>query len=312
MLSQNNKVCICCGIKFKYSYLLDKHLDSTECCTEYVKTHNNIINIEKILKTNQGYLSSYLLDFKKSIGDDENHLAYKYIPYNHDMLNNSKIDYNLCNYNHSNIIPFLSDVNYRDLMYIKEINKFILNMRSLLNQYIKKLENISRAIKYTYEIKYYPTTCINLSHVKPNSDTESNIVPTYQQLLQNENKSLQIRIKNLENKYVKKHRRVEYKDPNVIYIVTSHNNKQNRIYILGKATNLTNRLSTYNKSEEHEVIYYQSCPDENTMNVIENMVLMKLNKYKQQANRDRFVLPENQTIDLFVNVIKDCINFSMV
>ena len=43
--------------------------------------------------------------------------------------------------------------------------------------------------------------------------------------------------------------------------------KKDRVYILGKATNLTNRLSTYNKSDEHEVVYYQGCGDEETMSI---------------------------------------------
>ena len=40
----------------------------------------------------------------------------------------------------------------------------------------------------------------------------------------------------------------------VVYILTNKLMKKERRYILGKATNLTNRLSTYNKSDEHEVV----------------------------------------------------------
>ena len=46
---------------------------------------------------------------------------------------------------------------------------------------------------------------------------------------------------------------MQYKETNVIYILTTKLLKKERRYILGKATNLTNRLSTYNKSDEHDV-----------------------------------------------------------
>ena len=71
-----------------------------------------------------------------------------------------------------------------------------------------------------------------------------------------------------------------------------------RKYILGKAINLTNRLSVYNKTDEHEVIYYQSCGDEETMTIIEQLVFQRLKEYREQANRERFILPEGKTIDL--------------
>jgi len=31
-------------------------------------------------------------------------------------------------------------------------------------------------------------------------------------------------------------------------------------------------LSTYNKADEHEVVYYQSCGNQETMSCVENMV----------------------------------------
>jgi hypothetical protein len=35
----------------------------------------------------------------------------------------------------------------------------------------------------------------------------------------------------------------------------------------------------------------------------------KLNKYREKANRDRFILPLENDISLFTNVINECINF---
>ena len=85
--------------------------------------------------------------------------------------------------------------------------------------------------------------------------------------------------------------------------------KKNRIYIVGKATNLKGRLSTYNKTLEHEVVYYKECKSEKDMNIIENMVLNKLNMYKEVANHDRFVLPIEKDISFFTNVIDNSIKF---
>ena len=69
--------------------------------------------------------------------------------------------------------------------------------------------------------------------------------------------------------------------------------------ILGKAENLTNILSVYNKSDEHEVIYYQKCPDEEKMNIIETMIFNKLKEYREQANRERFILPKDKDIEYY-------------
>ena len=125
--------------------------------------------------------------------------------------------------------------------------------------------------------------------------------------LQKENKNKDIKIQFLTKKYVKSQPRVQYDEKNVIYILTTKLMKKERRYILGKAVDLTSRLSTYNKSDEHEVIFFGSCKDVETMNIVENMVFKFLNEYREQANRERFVLPENEKIELFSNAIKKSI-----
>jgi hypothetical protein len=131
---------------------------------------------------------------------------------------------------------------------------------------------------------------------------------TYRQL-QSENKDQSIKIQYLTKKYVKSQPRVQYKEHNVIYILTTKNLKKERRYILGKAVNLTNRLSTYNKSDEHEVVFYQECPDEETMGMVETMVFQKLKEYREQANRERFILPKEDKIEIFSDIIKKCLEF---
>ena len=90
-------------------------------------------------------------------------------------------------------------------------------------------------------------------------------------------------------------------------MLTTEDNKKKRNYIIGKTVNLTKRLSNYNKSNEHEVIYYKECNNEEDMNIIESIVLNKLKKYQEKANRDRFILPMENDISLFTNMIDKCI-----
>ena len=136
-------------------------------------------------------------------------------------------------------------------------------------------------------------------------ETKINILKTKNSTI----KSKEERIKLLEDTYLKKHDRVKYPGNNVIYLITNEYNKSNRNYIIGKAIDLTNRLTSYNKSTEHEVIYYKSCKDEATMHIIETMVLNKLDMYKEVANRDRFILPIEKDISFFTNVIDESVNF---
>jgi hypothetical protein len=131
-------------------------------------------------------------------------------------------------------------------------------------------------------------------------------------LLEDKQKEIDLKdhkIKLLEDAYVKKQQRKDYPEKNVIYILTTEDNKKKRIYIIGKAIDLKNRLSTYNKTSEHEVVYYKECKSEEDMNIIECMVLNKLKDYKEKANRDRFILPVEKEIIFFTNVLDLCIDF---
>ena len=120
---------------------------------------------------------------------------------------------------------------------------------------------------------------------------------------------IQKKIKVLENLILKKQKRTEYTDKYVIYLLTTKQNKKDRIYIIGKTTDLQGRLSTYNKTCEHDVVYFKSCGKKDLLNVIENIVLKKLEPYKEVANRDRFILPLDKDIKFFTDIIDNSINF---
>jgi hypothetical protein len=126
---------------------------------------------------------------------------------------------------------------------------------------------------------------------------------------QNELDKKDQRIKLLQDMYLKKQSRSQYPQKNVIYIVTTEENKKKGIYILGKAKVLKNRLSTYNKTAEHKVIYYKECKNEEDMAAIEMVVLTKLKNYREKANRDRFILPIDKDISLFTSIIDNAVNY---
>jgi hypothetical protein len=117
------------------------------------------------------------------------------------------------------------------------------------------------------------------------------------------------RIKKLESVCLSKQRRVVYPERNVIYMLTTDDHLKRRTYIIGKAKNLTNRLSTYNKTCDHTVVHYRECKNEDDMDAAETIVLAKLRAYREQANRDRFILPSNKDDSFFTRTIDECIGF---
>lgn len=132
-----------------------------------------------------------------------------------------------------------------------------------------------------------------------NSSNNENIIKNYQK-----------RIKILENITLKRQKRKEYPESsNVVYLITNKQNKKDRIFIVGKAKTLKLRLSTYDKSNDHEVIYYKAFKDEIQMQIAESMVLKSLDIYRERANRDRFILPAGENIRLFTDFIDKTYEF---
>lgn len=117
------------------------------------------------------------------------------------------------------------------------------------------------------------------------------------------------KIDTLVSSLVKKQPRVAYPESNVVYLITTDAHVKARTYIIGKAENLTNRLSTYNKTCEHAVIYYRSCLTSKNMSVVEQIILNKLEPYREVANRDRFILPVDKNISFFIGVFNSACGF---
>lgn len=117
------------------------------------------------------------------------------------------------------------------------------------------------------------------------------------------------RIKQLEQACLAKRKRVEIPQRNVIYLITTDDHLKRRTYIIGKAKNLTNRLSVYNKTCDHTIAHYRECKNEDDMAIAETMILGKLRDFREQANRDRFILPDDKDVSFFTNVIDQCVDF---
>jgi len=103
--------------------------------------------------------------------------------------------------------------------------------------------------------------------------------------------------------------REQYPGKNFIYILTTPSNLEKRTYIFGKTVNLTHRLGNYNKSEEHTVVYYKECKNEHIMNISETAIFSKLDSHRAMKNRERFILPDDKSIDYFTQIVDDCISF---
>jgi hypothetical protein len=141
--------------------------------------------------------------------------------------------------------------------------------------------------------------------------TKGNVSVNLQILKEKENiiKDCEKRIKILENLTLKRHKRIKYPESNVVYIITDKNNKKDRKFVIGSTIDLTDRLTQYNKDSEHEVIYYKGFESEEVMLLAEKMVLSKLDQYREQANRDRIILPIGEDIKLFTNIIDNACKF---
>ena len=90
---------------------------------------------------------------------------------------------------------------------------------------------------------------------------------------------------------------------NSVYLLTSKFHQDKRTYIIGKSKNLNSRLSAYNKGVYHDVIYHKSFENKQHMDIIELMILYKLDNCRERLNRDRFILPDDKDVNLFKDIL---------
>jgi len=273
--------CSFCTKTFSSKSSLKYHQKTAKYCLEIQGkkcTTFKCIYCDKILSTNQHLVEHYLICNQKAIKDSE----FKY------------------NENIQNIINRYEEK-------LKDKNILLTEKDNMISNLQNKLENITiKAVEKNFSQHNKNNDIQWVEDIMCDNGDEEN---TCYKKLKEENKDIKTQIKYLINKCVKKQPRIQYKEKYVIYILTTALMKKEGRYILGKAKDLTSRLSTYNKSDEHEVIYYQSCGSQEVMACVENMVFEYLKEYREQANRERFILPEKEEIELFSNVIKKSVEF---
>ena len=116
-------------------------------------------------------------------------------------------------------------------------------------------------------------------------------------------------IKKLRKKYVKQPKEV-LERKNVVYLMTSEESEKVGEYNVGKALDLSKRKESYNHNKLHDfkVIYYISCKNSKLMDILESVILTKLEKYRCKAGRDVFLLP-TEDIKVFTNIFDECLKF---
>jgi hypothetical protein len=125
-------------------------------------------------------------------------------------------------------------------------------------------------------------------------------------VINKENKFLKNRIKLLESKVLQKQPRETFDNSkNVIYIVTTEYKEAQGHYKIGKKQDLQKRLSTYNTTDKHEVIYYTQCGDKETMDILEKLIHKKLNSKRIEPNKEWFESEEEDGKDL-IKIIEEC------
>ena len=126
------------------------------------------------------------------------------------------------------------------------------------------------------------------------------------QSIEEENQKIKEAKERLEKRYIKTPR-ITVNGKNVVYLMTSDDGEKKREYAIGKSIDLSNRKYDYdcNKIHDFKVIYYVSCKSYKIMDLLEAIIISKLNKYKCKANRDVLLLPEFNDITLFTKVFDE-------
>ena len=181
----------------------------------------------------------------------------------------------------------------------------------------KQIETLSEDLFY-YKDKMYSIILENIrsNNLQTSNDehkidisisTENSVEDPTNQIdkLSKENKQYSEKIRLLEKKFIKKNRREDYTQQNVVYIITTEARELKREYKIGKTQDLKKRLSTYNTSEDHKVIFYVECKSSDEMNLLEKFVFIELADIRIRANREWFC----GDVDDMIKSIKECNGF---
>jgi hypothetical protein len=129
--------------------------------------------------------------------------------------------------------------------------------------------------------------------------------------LNKENKLLKNRIKLLESKTLQKQPRETFEEnKNVIYIVTTEFKEAQGHYKIGKAQDLQKRMSVYNTTDKHEVIYNTSCKTKKNMDILEQLVHNRLESKRVEPNKEWFKSEEEgEDLIKLIEELKKVVDF---
>ena len=130
-------------------------------------------------------------------------------------------------------------------------------------------------------------------------------------IMNKENKLLKNRIKLLESKVLQKQPRETFEEnKNVVYIVTTEFKEAQGHYKIGKAQDLQKRMSVYNTSEKHEVIYNTSCKTKKNMDILEQLVHNRLESKRVEPNKEWFKSEEDgEDLIKLIEELKKVVDF---
>ena len=152
----------------------------------------------------------------------------------------------------------------------------------VLQEYKQKLEEKQKIVDQQQSL---------LDEKQSALDQQQNVVVKQQSLLEEKDD----RIKKLQ-------RETQIVDgKNVVYLATSDDSEKEGVFTVGKAIDLKNRLHVYNNNKLHnfKIVKYISCKSVKLMDVIEQIILAKFNKYKILSKRDVFQLPSGKDATFF-------------
>jgi hypothetical protein len=290
---------------------LERHIKNTKYCinsrndddninnTEDTNTNIDIDNnIQKLLEEKDNRISQ----LESQLKDHEN-LSICKIPLN---IRNCTVLFRE-NDNFVNATKFVRQENKKIELWMK--NKNTIAFIDALSEDLKVDRDQLLNTDANNDIWIHPYVSIELARwISPVFNVRMtqivyNTILKEQQMINTNQKN---RIDQLETNLSKRPRE-KFDMKNVIYILTTDSMKKDRRYIFGKTMNLTNRLSTYNKTDEHIVVYSKSCITKENMNIIEKNIFEVLKDCREVKNRERFILPTKKSIKYFINVVDNCI-----
>lgn len=184
--------------------------------------------------------------------------------------------------------------------------KIIMRSNKVISQPFQEFvcEEILPSIRKTGEYKYQ-----KILDEKNKLEEEKTKIQEENKIIKDQKIKVEEEVKKLRKKYVKQPKEV-LDQKNVVYLMTSEESEKVGEYNVGKALDLSKRKESYNHNKLHDfkVIYYISCKNSKFMDLLESVILMKLEKYRCKAGRDVFLLP-TEDITVFTNIFDECLKF---